>query len=89
MERVRLEAERQQKRKTRAGWLALILSVIALLGMGVYFLVFYLDIRFADYFSALKFRQDSFLFEFYGAIALLALVLLGVDYWLRKKYIWK
>lgn len=34
-------------------------------------------------------RQDSSLFAFYVYIALLALVLLGLDYWLRKKYIWK
>ena len=32
---------------------------------------------------------SSSLFGFYVYIALLALVLLGLDYWLRKKYIWK
>ena len=89
MERVRLEAERQQKRKARAGWFALILSVLSLLAMAAYFLVFYLEIRLADYFSVISLQQDSYLFEFYGVIALLALVLLGIDYWLRKKYIWK
>lgn len=89
MQRVHVKAERQQKRKVRAGWLGLILSVVLLLGMGAYFLFFYLDVCFTNYFPAIDLRGDTFLFGFYGTIALLALILLGLDYWLRKKYIWK
>ena len=87
MERVRLEAEKQQKRRARTGWIALVISALSLIGMGVYFLFFYWDIRFTDYFSSINLQQGSFLFQFYGAIALLALILLGIDYWLRKKYL--
>ena len=75
MERVHQEAEKQTKRKTRIGWAAL--------------LTFYLEFNFADVMPQMNVRQDSSLFAFYVYIALLALVLLGLDYWLRKKYIWK
>lgn len=37
MERVRLEAERQRKRRVRIGWMALLTSVFSLLGFGIYF----------------------------------------------------
>ena len=49
----------------------------------------YLEFNFADVMPQMNVRQDSSLFAFYVYIALLALVLLGLDYWLRKKYIWK
>ena len=49
MERVRLEAERQRKRRVRIGWMALLTSVFSLLGFGIYFLFFYLNINFIDY----------------------------------------
>ena len=52
-------------------------------------LTFYLEFNFADVMPQMNVRQDSSLFAFYVYIALLALVLLGLDYWLRKKYIWK
>ena len=48
-----------------------------------------LEFNFADVMPQMNVRQDSSLFGFYVYIALLALVLLGLDYWLRKKYIWK
>lgn len=89
MERVHLEAEKQKKRRASISWLALLTSVFSLVGMVVYFLFFYLDIHFADYLPQVDIRQSFFLFEFYGYIALLVLILLGVDYWVRKKYIWK
>lgn len=57
--------------------------------LGVYVLTFYLEFNFADVMPQMNVRQDSSLFGFYVYIALLALVLLGLDYWLRKKYIWK
>ena len=83
------EAEKQTKRKTRVGWAALLISALALVGLGVYVLTFYLEFNFADVMPQMNVRQDSSLFGFYVYIALLALVLLGLDYWLRKKYIWK
>ena len=89
MERVHQEAEKQTKRKTRIGWAALLISALALVGLGVYVLTFYLEFNFADVMPQMNVRQDSSLFAFYVYIALLALVLLGLDYWLRKKYIWK
>lgn len=89
MERVRLEAEKKNKRKVWMGWIALLLSSMSLLGLGVYCLVFYLDFSFADYLPQTNVRQDSSLFIFYFYIAILALILLGLDYWLRKKYFWK
>lgn len=43
-----------------------------------------------EYFSYFQFStdicRDTFLFKFYSIIAVLALVLLGLDYWVRKKY---
>ena len=78
MERVRLEAERQRKRRVRIGWMALLTSVFSLLGFGIYFI---------DYLPQTDVRQDSSLLKFYVYIASLVLILLGIDSWLRKKYI--
>lgn len=89
MEQVRLEAEKQKKRRAVIGWIALVLSVLALVGLAVYFLAFYLDLSMTDYLPKMNIRQDSSLFMFYIYIALLVLGLLGLDYWLRKKYFWK
>lgn len=87
MERVRLETERQRKRRVRIGWMALLTSVFSLLGFGIYFLFFYLNINFIDYLPQTDVRQDSSLLKFYVYIASLVLILLGIDSWLRKKYI--
>ena len=38
MERIHLEAEKQTKRKTSIGWVALLVSVLALVGLGIYVL---------------------------------------------------
>lgn len=89
MERIHIEAERQRKRRARMGWGVLLTFVFILLGVGVYFLCFYLDLRLSDYLPSMSGWRNSFLFKFYGTIALLALALLGADYWLHKKYIWK
>lgn len=89
MEQVRLEAEKQKKRKAAIGWTALLLSALTLVGLGVYALAVYLDFSFAECMPQLNIRQDASLFSFYVYIALLVLALLGLDYWLRKKYIWK
>lgn len=89
MGHIRLEAEKQRKRKAKISWVALLASVFALLGLGIYFLFFYVDINFADYLPQADVRSEVPLLKFYIYIALLVLLLLGVDYWLRKKYIWK
>lgn len=89
MRHIRLEAEKQRKRKAKISWVALLTSVLALLGLGIYFLFFYVDINFADYLPQTDVRSEAPLLKFYIYIALLVLILLGVDYWLRKKYIWK
>ena len=81
--------EKQRKRKARISWVALLTSVLALLGLGIYFLFFYVDINFTDYLPQTDVRSEAPLLKFYIYIALLVLILLGVDYWLRKKYIWK
>ena len=86
---IRREAEKQRKRKARISWVALLTSVLALLGLGIYFLFFYMDINFTDYLPQTDVRSAAPLLKFYIYIALLVLILLGVDYWLRKKYIWK
>lgn len=89
MEQIRMEAEKQKKRRAVIAWTALVLSVLALVGLAVYFLAFYLDLSMTDYLPKMNIRQDSSLFMFYIYIALLVLGLLGLDYWLRKKYFWK
>lgn len=89
MGHIRLEAEKQRKRKAKISWVALLTSVFALLGLGIYFLFFYVNINFADYLPQTDVRSEAPLLKFYIYIALLVLILLGVDYWLRKKYIWK
>ena len=89
MGHIRLEAEKQRKRKAKISWVALLTSVLALLGLGIYFLFFYVDINFADSLPQTDVRSEAPLLKFYIYIALLVLLLLGVDYWLRKKYIWK
>ena len=45
MGHIRLEAEKQRKRKAKISWVALLTSVLALLGLGIYFLFFYVDIN--------------------------------------------
>lgn len=67
--------------------MALLTSVFSLLGFGIYFLFFYLNINFIDYLPQTDVRQDSSLLKFYVYIASLVLILLGIDSWLRKKYI--
>lgn len=57
MERVHQEAEKQTKRKTRIGWAALLISALALVGLGVYVLTFYLEFNFADVMPQMNVRQ--------------------------------
>ena len=65
MERIHLEAEKQTKRKTSIGWVALLVSVLALVGLGIYVLTFYLDFSFAGIMPKMNLRQDSSLHSMY------------------------
>lgn len=89
MERVHLEAQKQRKRNVRMSWAALLCSSLSLLALGVYFLLFYLNFSFADLLPSINIDRDSSLLSFYFYIAVLVFVLLGLDYWLRKKFFWK
>lgn len=85
MEQVRLEALKQQKRRERMGFAAVVVSGLALVGIAVYTLVYRLDFRLDDYISRWKlYVSDSPMVAFYCYIALLVLLLLAMDYWLRK-----
>ena len=86
MEQIRLEAEKPQKRKERVMLCGMIAGILLLLGVGVYTLVFKLEFNFKEYLSGMDFSHaDSSLLAFYSYIATLVLLLLGLDYWLRKK----
>ena len=78
--------EKEQKRKERVMLCGMITGILLLLGVGVYTLVFKLEFNFKEYLSGMDFSHaDSSLLAFYSYIATLVLLLLGLDYWLRKK----
>ena len=78
MEQIRLEAEKQQKRKERVMLCGMIAGILLLLGVGVYTLVFKLEFNFKEYLSGMDFSHaDSSLLAFYSYIATLVLLLLG------------
>ena len=82
MEQIRVEAVKQERRKKRN----LLFSLLAALFTLVYYLFFYLDFSPSDFMLHLKLSSTSFpLIAFYAYIALLALGLLGIDYWIRRK----
>ena len=83
MEQIRVETVKQERRKKRN----LLFSLLAvMLGTLVYYLFFYLDFSPSDFMLHLKLSSTSFpLIAFYAYIALLALGLLGIDYWIRRK----
>lgn len=89
MELVHVEAEKQRKRKERLGFASLIMAVLALLGLGGYYVIFKLKFCLGDYMLQVEDYKSSPAWGFYCYIALLALVLLGLDYWMRKRNIWK
>lgn len=55
MEQIRLEAEKQQKRKERVMLCGMIAGILLLLGVGVYTLVFKLEFNFKEYLSGMDF----------------------------------
>lgn len=89
MERVHVEATKQQKKQSILSWSLLLFAVLFLIGLGAYVLFFYLDLNLMSSVPRVNIRQHAPLFEFYVYIALLALGLLAIDYWLRKTFFWK
>lgn len=86
MEQVRLEAEKQRKRKERTMLCGMILGILLLIGMAVYTLVFKLEFNLKECLSGVDWSDTaSPMMVFYSYIATLVLLLLGLDYWLRKK----
>lgn len=87
MEQIRLEAVRRQKRKNRILVIALIVTVALLVGSVIGYLVFVMKLRLSlVMLPTLKMSGVSFsMLGFYSYIAFLGFVMLGLDYWLRRK----
>ena len=86
MDQIRVEAVKQERRKKRILLFSLLAALFVMLGTLVYYLFFYLDFSPSDFMLHLKLSSTSFpLIAFYAYIALLALGLLGIDYWIRRK----
>lgn len=87
MEQIRLEAARQQKRRERRGFIALIAVVVALVGGVAGYLFYSMKARLSDVtIPHLELPQTSSpVMGFYCYIAVLGFILLGIDYWLRRK----
>lgn len=87
MEQIRLEAAKQQKRKNRHLLWALIVTVSLLVGGVVAYLVCVMNIRPSlAMIPTLRMPEVSFsVVGFYAYIAFLGFLMLGIDYWLRRK----
>lgn len=87
MEQIRLEAAKQQKRKNRHLLWALIVTVSLLVGGVVAYLVCVMNIRPSlAMIPTLRMPEVSFsVVSFYAYIAFLGFLMLGIDYWLRRK----
>ncbi|NDV59524.1 hypothetical protein D0T85_15600 [Bacteroides sp. 519] len=88
MEKVRLEAEKKRKRQKLILVSALTAASLFILALLVYFIFFYLKINTANYLPEFKWESlqaSKPIFDFYWYIGGIAIVLLGLDYWLRKK----
>lgn len=85
MERVREEAAKQRKRREQTLLWAVILGALSLISLTVYLLVVRMDFSLKDRGLQMEMPTTDFpLMGFYCYIALLALVLLGLDYYLRR-----
>jgi hypothetical protein len=83
MEQVRVEAQRQRKRKAVLGSVSLITASLLLIALAVCALVFRLNISWGDFMPQVNFSESSSMIGFYGYIAVLVLALLGLDHLLR------
>lgn len=86
MEQIRVEAQKQEKRKRRILLLSLLVALSMIIGSFIFCIFFYLDFKPTDLLRHFEFSPVfSPLVGFYSYISLLALCLLGIDYWIRKK----
>lgn len=86
MEKVRLEAEKKRRKQKVMIWASLISASLAILGLLVYVLFFYLEFNIADYMPEVEITTPSGpLVGFYWYIGSLVGLLLGLDYWVRNK----
>lgn len=83
MEQVHVEALRQRKRKAMAGSVLLITTSLLLIALAVYVLAFRMNIRWSDFMPQVNTSESFSMIGFYGYIAVLVLVLLGLDHLLR------
>jgi len=88
MEKVRLEAEKKRKKQRFLITSYLIAGCLIIVGLLVYFLFFYMKIDIDMNMPVLDLeaiKTSKPIFDFYWYIGALAMILLGGDYWLRKK----
>lgn len=83
MEQVHVEALRRRKRKAMAGSVLLITTSLLLIALAVYVLAFRMNIRWSDFMPQVNISESFSMIGFYGYIAVLVLVLLGLDHLLR------
>lgn len=86
MERVHLEKKKQERRNKVRSILILAFTSLFLIVLTLYVLVVEMRIDLLNYIPLLSVSEPSpILTTFYGYIAVLALALLGFDYWLRSR----
>jgi len=84
MNKIRLEAAKQHRRRKVVSWCWLIAGALSLLGLGVYIPASYLEVSLVDYMPRKESIQpNTDLIGFYWYIAVLVLILLGLDHWMR------
>lgn len=87
MEQVRLEVVGQQKRQERIGFISMLVVVVALVGGVMGYLVHSMNISLSEVrIPTMELPQASSpMLYFYCYIAVLVFILLGLDYWLRRR----
>lgn len=87
MEQIHFEAVRQQKRQERIGFISMLVVVVALVGGVIGYLIYSMNISLSDVtIPTMELPQTSSpMLGFYCYIAVLVFVLLGLDYWLRRR----
>ena len=84
MDRIRSEAARRHKRYKIISWCWLILGSLFILGLGIYIPAFYPELDIREYMHQIEKTQPATdLVAFYWYIAVLVLILLGLDHWMR------
>lgn len=87
MQQVQQEVVRRKKRNRMLFRISFVASVLFVLGLLVYVLFFYLGIQPKEFFLQLEIpKVSSDYIGFYFYIGALALILLGLDHWLRYRY---